>query len=122
MDGLYIVIFALLVLVIIPGMLRRRRLAAIRHILNKNKKQQQQQQQREVGTMKELAKQFIGRECIIYTVMSNDSSIRGVIREVTDGGIIVENKEGTEAINLEYITRIREWPRNSKGKKKQIFG
>lgn len=122
MDSLYIVIFALLVLVIIPGMLRRRRLAAIRHILNKNKKQQQQQQQREVGTMKELAKQFIGRECIIYTVMSNDSSIRGVIREVTDGGIIVENKEGTEAINLEYITRIREWPRNSKGKKKQIFG
>ena len=122
MDSLYIVIFALLVLVIIPGMLRRRRLAEIRHILNKNKKQQQQQQQREVGTMKELAKQFIGRECIIYTVMSNDSSIRGVIREVTDGGIIVENKEGTEAINLEYITRIREWPRNAKGKKKQIFG
>lgn len=121
MDSLYIVIFALLVLVIIPGMLRRRRLAAVRHILNKNKKQQQRQQ-REVGTMKELAKQFIGRECIIYTVMSNDSSIRGTVKEVTDGGIIVENKEGTEAVNLEYITRIREWPRNSKGKKKQIFG
>lgn len=72
--------------------------------------------------MKELAKQFIGRECIIYTVMSNDSSIRGTVKEVTDGGIIVENKEGTEAVNLEYITRIREWPRNSRGKKKQIFG
>lgn len=120
MDSLYIVIFALLVLVIIPGMLRRRRLAAVRHILNKNKKQQQQQ--REVGAMKELAKQFIGRECLIYTVMSSDSSIRGTVKEVTDGGIIVENKEGTEAVNLEYITRIREWPRNAKGKKKQIFG
>lgn len=120
MDSLYIVIFALLVLVIIPGMLRRRRLAAVRHILNKKKKQQQQQ--REVGAMKELAKQFIGRECLIYTVMSSDSSIRGTVKEVTDGGIIVENKEGTEAVNLEYITRIREWPRNAKGKKKQIFG
>ena len=120
MDSLYIVIFALLVLVIIPGMLRRRRLAAVRHILNKNKKQQQQQ--REVGAMKELAKQFIGRECLIYTMMSSDSSIRGTVKEVTDGGIIVENKEGTEAVNLEYITRIREWPRNAKGKKKQIFG
>lgn len=120
MDSLYIVIFALLVLVIIPGMLRRRRLAAVRHILNKNKKQQQQQ--KEVGAMKELAKQFIGRECLIYTVMSSDSSIRGTVKEVTDGGIIVENKEGTEAVNLEYITRIREWPRNAKGKKKQIFG
>lgn len=120
MDSLYIVIFSLLVLVIIPGMLRRRRLAAVRHILNKNKKQQQQQ--KEVGAMKELAKQFIGRECLIYTVMSSDSSIRGTVKEVTDGGIIVENKEGTEAVNLEYITRIREWPRNAKGKKKQIFG
>lgn len=120
MDSLYIVIFALLVLVIIPGMLRRRRLAAVRHILNKKKKQQQQQ--KEVGAMKELAKQFIGRECLIYTVMSSDSSIRGTVKEVTDGGIIVENKEGTEAVNLEYITRIREWPRNAKGKKKQIFG
>lgn len=120
MDSLYIVIFALLVLVIIPGMLRRRRLAAVRHILNKKKKQQQQQ--REVGAMKDLAKQFIGRECLIYTVMSSDSSIRGTVKEVTDGGIIVENKEGTEAVNLEYITRIREWPRNAKGKKKQIFG
>ena len=118
MDSLYIVIFALLVLVIIPGMLRRRRLAAVRHILNKKKKQQQQ---KEVGAMKEQAKQFIGRECLIYTVMSSDSSIRGTVKEVTDGGIIVENREGTEAVNLEYITRIREWPRNAKGKKKQIF-
>ena len=78
MDSLYIVIFALLVLVIIPGMLRRRRLAAVRHILNKKKKQQQQ---REVGAMKDLAKQFIGRECLIYTVMSSDSSIRGTVRK-----------------------------------------
>lgn len=72
--------------------------------------------------MKELAKQFIGKECIIYTVMSIDSGIQGTIKEVTDGGIILEKKDGVEAVNLEYITRIREWPRNSKGKKKQIFG
>lgn len=72
--------------------------------------------------MKELAKQFIGKECIIYTVMSIDSGIQGTIKEVTDGGIILEKKDGVEAVNLEYITRIREWPHNSKGKKKQIFG
>lgn len=85
MDSLYIVIFALLVLVIIPGMLRRRRLAAVRHILNKNKKQQQQQ--REVGAMKELAKQFIGRECLIYTVMrfSNSVSDEGESPKITSG-------------------------------------
>ena len=71
--------------------------------------------------MKDLAKQFIGKECIVYTVMSSDSGIQGTIKEVTDGGIIVEKKDGIEAVNLEYITRIREWPRNANGKKKQIF-
>ena len=30
-------------------------------------------------------------------------------------------RSGIEAVNLEYITRIREWPRNANGKKKQIF-
>ena len=71
--------------------------------------------------MKELAKQFIGKECIIYTVTGFDSGIQGTIKEVTDGGVIVEKKDGLEAVNLEYITRIREWPRNAKGKKTQIF-
>ena len=71
--------------------------------------------------MKELAKQFIGKECIIYTVTDTDSNIRGTIREISDSGIIVEKKDGIEAVNLEYVTRIREWPRNSKGKKKQTF-
>ncbi len=71
--------------------------------------------------MKELAEQFIGKECIIYTVTGFDSGIQGTIKEVTDGGVIVKKKDGLEAVNLEYITRIREWPRNAKGKKKQIF-
>ena len=72
--------------------------------------------------MEELAKQFIGKECIIYTVMSMDSGIQGTIKEVKDGGLIVEKKDGIEAVNLAFITRIREWPRNAKGKKKQVFG
>lgn len=71
--------------------------------------------------MKELAKQFIGKECILYTVMSMDSGIQGTIKEVTDGGIIIEKKDGLEAVNLEYVTRIREWPRTAKGKKKAVF-
>ena len=107
----YIILFALFVLVIIPWITRQRKIAAIRHILNQKK------QHKEDSGMKELAKKFIGKECIIYTVMSMDSGIQGTIKEVTDGGIIVEKKGGIEAVNLEYITRIREWPRNSKGKK-----
>ena len=114
MDSLYIILLVLL-FIIIPLITRRRKLAAIRHVLNRKK------QNKENGAMKELAKQFIGKECIIYTVMSTDSGIQGTVKEVTDGGIIVEKKDGIEAVNLEYITRIREWPRNAKGKKKQIF-
>ena len=70
--------------------------------------------------METLAKHFIGKECIIYTVTDTSAAIQGTLKEVTDGGLILENKEGLQAINLEYITRIREYPRNSKGKKKAI--
>lgn len=93
---------------------QKRKIAVAKHIL-KNKKH------REIEAMKELAEQFIGKECIIYTLTGSDSIVKGVIKSVTDGGIILERTDGIEAINLEYIARIREWPRNSKGKKKQIF-
>lgn len=116
MESLYLAVLALFLLVLLPRILRQRKMAAVRHILNRNR------QRKENGTMKELAKQFIGKECILYTVAGMDSGIQGTIREVTDGGIIVEKKDGLEAVNLEYITRIREWPRNAKGKKKQVFG
>mgnify|MGYP006928570331 FL=1 len=71
--------------------------------------------------MKELAKQFIGKECIVYTVTSNDANIQGVIKEIDDGGMIIEKNSGEkEIINLDFVTRIREYPRNKNGKKKGI--
>lgn len=70
--------------------------------------------------MEELARQFIGKECIIYTVTSTDSSIQGTVKDVTDGGIVLEKDGNVEAVNLEYVTRIREYPRNAKGKRKTI--
>ena len=71
--------------------------------------------------MKELAKRFIGEECIIYTITSNDSSLQGVIKEVGDGGMVVEKKSGeTEIVNLDFVTRIRQYPRKKNGKKKSL--
>lgn len=71
--------------------------------------------------MKELAKQFIGKECMIYTIASTDSNIQGVIREIGDGGMLIEKTTGEkEIINLNFITRIREYPRKKNGKKKGI--
>lgn len=71
--------------------------------------------------MKELAKQFLEKECIIYTITSNDSSIQGVIKEIDDGGMLIERNTGEkEIINLDFITRICEYPRKKNGRKKGV--
>lgn len=71
--------------------------------------------------MKELAKQFLEKECIIYTITSNDSTIQGVIKEIDDGGMLIERNTGEkEIINLDFVTRIREYPRKKNGRKKGI--
>ena len=71
--------------------------------------------------MKELAKQFIGEECIIYTIASNDGSIQVVIKEIDDGGMVIERSYGgREIVNLDFVTRIRQYPRKKNGKKKDI--
>ena len=115
MDSLYLILLALFLLVIIPQIMRRRRLAAVRHILNQKK------QNKENGVMKELAKRFIGEECIIYTITSNDGNVQGVIKEMDDGGMVIEKHSGElEIINLDFVTRIRQYPRKKNGKKKDI--
>ncbi len=115
MDSLYLIFIAILLLVIVPWITQRRRLAAVRHILNQKK------QNKENNVMKELAKRFIGEECIIYTITSNDGSVQGVIKEIDDGGMVIEKKSGElEIINLDFVTRIRQYPRKKNGKKKDI--
>ena len=69
--------------------------------------------------MNELAKQFIGKECLIYAFDSSHQ-FEGIIKEVSDGAMLVENKGKTEVINLDFVIRIREYPRNKKGQKKSI--
>ena len=114
MDSLYLILLALFLLVIIPGIRRRRRMAAVRHILNRKK------QNKENIAMKELAQKFIGKECMIYTVASDSSAIGGTIKEITDTGLLIEKDGYLQVVNLEYVTRIREWPRKKNGKKKEI--
>lgn len=115
MNGVTLILLALFLLVIIPWITRRRRMAAIRQLLNRKR------QNKENDEMKELAKRFIGEECLIYTITSNDGSLQGVIREIGDGGMVIEKKSGeTEIVNLDFVTRIRQYPRKKNGKKKEI--
>lgn len=90
---------------------RRRKIAVIHNLKRKRKG---------FNNMKELAKRFVGKDCIIYTVTDTGGSVQGVIKDVSESGITVENKQGLQAVNLEYVVRIREYPRNKNGKKKSV--
>lgn len=69
--------------------------------------------------MRELAKRFMDKECIISAFDSNHQ-FDGVIKEVSDSAILIEKSGKTEAINLDFVIRIREYPKNKKGKKKSV--
>lgn len=70
--------------------------------------------------MIELAKRFIGKDCLIYAFDGNHQ-YQGIIREVSEGAVLVENGGTLEAINLDFVIRIREYPRDKKGKKKSVI-
>lgn len=57
--------------------------------------------------MMEHAKRFLGKNCIIYYF---DSQARGVITQVDDDAILIQTKRGEELLNLNFITRIMEYP------------
>ena len=69
--------------------------------------------------MKELALRFMDKECIIYS-FDGGHQYEGIIKEVTDGAILIEKDGKQEIINLDLVIRIREYPRNKNGKKKSV--
>lgn len=67
--------------------------------------------------MEELALAFVGKECLVYTM---NSQLTGTICEVKAGALLLDNGKEKEIVNLEYVIRIREYPKNKSGKKKSI--
>ena len=45
----------------------------------------------------------------------------GVIEEVSEGAILLKTESGMQMLNLDFVERIREFPRNKKGKKKSVI-
>ena len=68
--------------------------------------------------MIELAKKFIDKECIVYSF--NGSQIIGTVKEVSGSALMLENNGVLEAVNLDFIVRIREYPKKKNGKKKSV--
>lgn len=90
----------------------RQKIAIIRKILEKRKSGDNTE-------MKELAKNFIDKDCVIYS-FDGSRQYQGIIKEVTDGALLVENEGKIEVLNLDFVMRIREYPKNRKGKKKSL--
>lgn len=113
MNSSYILILALLLLFVCIQR-RKQRNAAVCTMRNRSRE--------EVLNVEAMARQFVGKKCIIYTIADSTSSVNGVIREVADGAMLVEDSGGfLQAINLAFVTRIREYPRNKKGKEKSVI-
>lgn len=109
-PAIYIPIIVLWVIIFV--MFRnRRKTAIIKKIVKKR---------RSGGSveMKELAEKFIDKECLIYSF--DENQYVGVIKEVVGGAILIEKDGSLEAINLDFIIRIREYPKGKNGKKKAV--
>lgn len=68
--------------------------------------------------MNELVARFIGKDVYIKLL---EGTADGVVKEVTDDGIVLENKNGLQIINLNYVMKLREYPYKN-GKRATVWG
>lgn len=109
-PAIYIPIVVLWIIIFVTS--KKHKTAIIRKIIEKRKTEGNTE-------MKELAEKFIEKECVASSFDGNQYS--GIIKEVTDRAILFEKDGKLEVINLDFIIRIREYPRNKKGKKKSVL-
>lgn len=108
MNWSFIPIFLLLI-IILSERRKEKQFQIIKNIKSKSKKGR--------TLMTELINSYIDKECLIYTM---NSQITGVVKSVNEGWISVETASNIEIINLDYVVRIREYPKNKNGKKKSL--
>ncbi len=70
--------------------------------------------------MYDQAKKYINKDCCIKMI---DGRCDGIIIEVTDGAIVIEqeNNKIKKVLNMEYVVSIMEYPKNKNGKRKNFF-
>ena len=107
METSYIVIFVLLIVLFIQH--RNEKVWVKNHI--------QRRKRKEHTEMLELAKRFIEKECIIYTF---NNQVVGIIKEIEGNALMIEKNGVFEAVNLDFVVRIREYPKKKNGKKKSV--
>ena len=83
---------------------RRRKPAAIRHV---KYRKNSEQRRKDIAIMKELLSRFMEKDVYIKLL---DGHADGVVKEVSDNGVVLENKDGLQIVNLEYVLKVREYP------------
>ncbi len=107
------ILVSLIVLLFIVLKQERDRQTVQKQMIKKKK-----QKERKNSAMVELAREMVGKECLIYTF--NGTQLTGTIAEIHENARLVDNGKEREIVNLDYVVRIREYPKNKKGKKKSV--
>ncbi|MDD3244247.1 MAG: hypothetical protein PHD32_11070 [Eubacteriales bacterium] len=113
-PALYSCFFLMLVVLFLVLQQRRRQAyVRIQHLRAARKKGG-------MNPMNEIFERFIGKDCLIYSGLNGEST-QGVVEGVADNWLQVRRKSGEqELVSLDFVSRIREYPVNKKGKKKDI--
>lgn len=112
--------FSLLVCIFIPSMMC---VVICICFYYQNKRQMQKnilqkiRMKKEGVSMNNMIQKYIGKECLIYTF---NSQITGIVESLEDNWISVKDGDNSEIINIDYVSRIREYPKKKNGKKKSL--
>jgi hypothetical protein len=86
----------------------------VRRIIRKRK-------EKGVKYMSDIFNKYIGKDCIVYISNGGSGMIECNVTGVSDNWLTVKTRDGEEAINFDYIVRIKEHPVNKNGKKKSVI-
>ena len=67
--------------------------------------------------MNELIQRFVGKHCQVYS--ENGNCVQGVVETVEGNWVSVQTRQGTELVNLDYVSRIK-GKRASKNKERKL--
>ncbi len=108
----YFPIFILFVILIF--LFRQEKAQNIRRIIRKRKK-------KGMTYMNDIFNRYIGKDCIVYISNGGSGVIECNVTGIADNWLTVRTRDGDEAINFDYIVRIKEHPVNKNGKKKSVI-
>jgi len=71
---------------------------------------QKKKEKRSSDPMKELANRFLGKKCNVWNINSSVTPYTGIIKEITDSAILLDDGKKLIILNLEFIVSIEEYP------------